>query len=340
VSLTFGKIAAIAGALVVGIWMGYGYRDTSESPLPVPEHADDPHRNVRSSGRVVRSLAHGLGGKLLDDRALEQIETLERLALLDPRQALAQLDSFSEPNMRSLALAAIGRGWGDRDPKAASVWVEGLESPEDQVQAALGLMPVWAEREPENAMAWSLARAEGSAVRELSVLEVADAWGGIFPRQAMDAFLALPGEAGVERGLHAISTQWALDAPEQAIGYFSSLDPAGRRDEFLEAALVSLTNKNPEMTWREAHRVGDAGRVAHVQSQALEAIAESRPQEALRLAETDGDKRLNYLGIGRGWAYLNREEAQAWAGSLEDVELGKAVLAEIRKSVGNAPTSE
>jgi hypothetical protein len=327
-----GKIVVIAGVLLIGALIGF-LLGNKERPA-MAGNAVEQHRMTRSSGRAVQSLAHGYGSRRLDDRDLEKLGDLERLALVDPELAQAQLKFFTDSDMRGLALAAIGRGWAGKDPEAAARWIEGLELETDQTDAALGLIPVWAEGQPEQALKWSLARAENSTLRELSLLEVADAWGSNFPRQAMETFFTLPDEPGRERSLHVISTQWALAHPEEAIRFFSELDPADRRDEFLEAALVSLTNENPELSWREAHKVGDPGRVAHIQSQALEAIAESRPQDALRLATTSGDMRLNFLGIARGWSFLNPEEAQIWARNLEEPELRSAALDEIRKSAG------
>lgn len=290
-----------------------------------------PQRKLLAPDRVVRPLSHAGGGSRLDARDLERLQDLERLARLDPAQAVAQLAEFNDPATRGLALGAIGSGWGDADPISAARWLEGLDTEDEQVAAALGLIPVWAGRRAEEALDWSLGRTQDSNLRELSLLEVADVWASAVPELAMARFLALPSEAGTERGLHAISTQWALDSPDHAIRYFAALDPAGRRDEFLEAALVSLTNENPELAWAEARRVNDPERVAHIQSQALEGIAESRPADALRLAETDGNRQLNFLGIARGWATWDAQAAATWAATLEDENLRQVLLKEIRQ---------
>jgi hypothetical protein len=334
VSFPLEKAVAIGALIVVGILLGLSLKDGSGSVTGDGKHAEGQRTN-RVASRVTQSSVEGGRRDSLYERAAYHVHDLEQLSRVDAKQAMAYLDSITDSDQRGLALSAIGSGWGETDPEEAARWLEGLESDQEQVHAAWGLVSVWAARKPEDALAWALAREAGSALREVSLLEVADAWSRHFPRQATERFLTSPDEEGTERGMHVITTQWAVNAPEEAIRYFSSLDPARRRDEFLESVLVSLTNENPELSWREAHRLGDAGRVAHVRSQALEAMAEVQPQEALKLAAMDGDLRLNYMGIARGWAYLNREEAQAWAGSLEDLELRNEAMEEIRKYRGD-----
>lgn len=77
--------------------------------------------------------------------------------------------------------------------------------------------------------------------------------------------------------------------------------------------------------------MNDPERVAHIQSKTLEGIAESRPADALRLAETDGNRRLNFLGIARGWATWDDQAAAAWAATVEDENLRQVLLKEIRQ---------
>jgi hypothetical protein len=167
----------------------------------------------------------------------------------------------------------------------------------------------------------------------MSLVELADAWGSSHPQEALARFLVLENDDGRERGLQTIVTQWALDAPQAAIDSISRMDTAARRDEFLQAALVSLTNQDPELTWKYSDRFADPATVEHVRSMALEAIAETRPQDAIKLAATGGNSATLLTGIARGWASADDAGAKAWIRSLADPDLAAKLL----QAISGAP---
>ncbi len=251
--------------------------------------------------------------------------SLGKLASRDPQQALAQLAGILDPTLRSLALASIAAGWARVDAPAAAQWVAGLQPEDDAARAALGLVPVWAARAPADCLEWANHRPPGT-LREMSLVELADAWGSAHPQEALTRFLALESDGGSERGLQTIVTQWALDAPQAAVESISRMDAASRRDEFLQAALVSLSNQDPDLTWKYSDRFADSATVEHVRSMALEAIAETRPQDAIKLAATCGNSETLLTGIARGWASADDAAAKTWIRSLADPDLSTKLL--------------
>jgi hypothetical protein len=85
----------------------------------------------------------------------DELRSIEDLAGKNHDAAISLLDSLSDPELRSLALAAIARGWAKSDPKAAGAWVTKLEPENDSISAALGLIPAWVAESPE--FVWSRA---------------------------------------------------------------------------------------------------------------------------------------------------------------------------------------
>lgn len=256
------------------------------------------------------------------------ISSLELLAEKDPAKALDTLNDLAESEFRSEALAAIAGGWAKFDLMAAVTWIEGLEPLDDQVSALAGLVPVWVARDALGCFEWSGTHPAG-VFREMSFVETADAWTQTAPASAFSKFLSSTSEVGTERGLHTIVDQWATNEPIAAIDGIAALDPSGRRDEFLETALISLTNSNPALSWAEARKVGDPERLTYIRETALEAMAETSPKEALRLAATEEKTTGLLSAIGRGWALNEPEAARAWAASLKDPTQSEAVLKSI-----------
>lgn len=253
----------------------------------------------------------------------------ESLAAGSPETAKSRLLAIGDPDLRALALTAIARGWAKHDPQAVSHWIEQLVLENEQVSAAIGLVPPWTRSNPLDCLDWVSSRSQAT-LREVGLVELADEWTERSPRQALETFMAMPSESGTERGLHVITAQWALEDPQAALAHLSTLDPDLRRDEFLETALVSLTNKDPDLSWQEATLCKDPARVTHVRAMALEAMAESRPQDALRLAGSPENAPPAWLhAIARGWSTLDESATLAWLATLPDPELGR----EIRKTL-------
>lgn len=326
--LTLDKASILVGAILGGVTLGYFLRDTS--PDGSPAAGRNPPRPPESvvSQRDVRPMAHPAFAKTLSMESQERLHELETLAASDPRKALTRLPAFRDTELLPPALTALAKGWAQTDPQAAAQWAAQLESAEDQVSAALGLVPVWATKNPEQCLAWASAQAPGN-MREVSLVELADTWVAHEPGKALGRFLSMKSEDGTERGLHAITAQWALDDPDAAIEHIAALDPAGRRDEFLETALVSLTNQDPDRVWSEATRFDDLKRVEHVRAMSLEAMAETRPQGALKLAASVGNPPALLEAVTRGWASWDAPAAKAWIATLTDAELAKSLAASI-----------
>lgn len=327
-SITVNKPILAVGILAVAV-AGVVLKNT---PTPDKTGGDDPpvagpsHHPSSSGGssRDKSPVRSAFAGEATPE-SQAWLVSLGKLASRDPQQALAQLAGILDPTLRSLALATIAKGWAQADAPAAANWVAGLQPEDDAARAALGLIPVWAASAPADCLDWANHRPPGS-LREMSLVELADAWGSAHPQEALTRFLALESDDGSERGLQTIVTQWALDAPQAAVDSISRLDPALRRDEFLQAALVSLSNQDPALTWKYSDRFADPATVEHVRSTALEAMAETRPQDAIKLAATVGNSETLLTGIARGWASADDAAARTWIRSLADPDLAAKLL--------------
>ena len=308
----------LIGAMLVGVAAGYFLWSAPprESSSAVPE--------ISAPRRDVRPMEHPAFAKTLSLESQDRLRELETLASTDPRKALTKLPAYRDTDLLPLALTAIAKGWALTDPQAAAQWAASLESSEDQVSAALGVVPVWAEKKPEDCLEWTSNLPAGN-MREVSLVEIADTWVSREPDKALSRFLAMKSEDGTERGLHAITAQWPLDDPDKAIEHIAALDPANRRDEFLETALVSLTNQDPDRVWSEATRFNDPKRIEHVRAMSLEAMAETRPQGALKLAESVGNPPVLLEAITRGWASQDAPAAKAWIATLQDADLAETL---------------
>jgi hypothetical protein len=252
------------------------------------------------------------------------LKSLEDLASKDSKQALEQLSEIKNPELLAPALGALARGWATSDPNAAAAWLLGLE-PESQVNAVTGLVPAWVERSPDECLQW-LNQCPMGDLREVGLVEAADAWSAKDPQAAFARFLVLGNEDGTERGLQAIVSQWAQDAPDAAVNYLTKLEDPSQRDEFLQAALSSVSSKDPELAWKYCDRFADPETAEQTRGTVLENIAESRPQDAIKLAESGGNGEDLLEGIARGWATLDDEAAKAWIESQPDPETVKKLL--------------
>lgn len=312
----------IVGAILGGVALGYFMRDRPAESPSSGEPAAAPMRNPPREARV----SGGRPG--LSAESQQRLDDLEALAASDPKKALTRLPAFRDTELLQLALSAVARGWARSDPQAAAEWTAGLESSDDQVAAALGLIPVWTSQNPEECLTWTSTRPAGN-LREVSLVEIADTWVGKDPETALGRFLAMTPETGSERGLHVITAQWAIDDPDKAIESVAALPPEQRRDEFLETVLVSLTNEDPRHAWSEATRFNDPKRVEHVRCMAVEAMAETRPQDALRLAASVGSPPALLESIAGSWAAWDAPAAKAWIATLPDAELAQRLNAKI-----------
>ena len=320
--------AGLAAALVAGMTIGWWMRGPSgagESVSGRDERSSAPV-NRRATGHDAAS--RFLGRERSGDDEGGLLREIEALAAESPVRAQAELAHVGDDaDLRAMAHAALSRGWAAKDPAAAAAWVESLADEEDQISASLGLVPEWASQDPDACMDWCRGLSQG-ALRELSLVGLADAWVERDPQAAFRGFTELADEDGRERGLHAICSEWALADPDSALRHLGTLDPVDRRDEFLESALVSLSNEDPERSWRQADMVPE--RAGHIRAMALEAIAESNPQRALSMAGSVKQVPAEWWrAIGRGWAYEDARGATAWARSIEDPELRTLVLEEV-----------
>lgn len=248
------------------------------------------------------------------------LPALEELASANPKKALADLAAIEDPDLLSLALAAVAAGWALEDPGAAAKWVAGLPSDSQRGDAGAGLISVWAAIAPADCFAWVAQHPPGD-LREKSLVKLADVWGSSDPQGALRGFLALETDNGSNGGLRVIVSRWVIDDPSVAVEQVSALDKSPRRADLLQAALVSLSSQDPDLAWKYSDRVSDRKSVEHIRGMALKAMAETRPLEALKLAETAGNGEALLAGIARGWAITDDEAAEEWIASLPDPDL-------------------
>lgn len=328
--LSFGKLSfvglAVALGLAVGIIFKAGHREKPEVVRPTAA----PERRAPGESRSGRPRV-SVNSRQLNPAAVNELQSLEDLAVRDHDAAILKLQSLTDPELRPLALAAIATAWAKSDPDAAGAWVANLEPEEDALSAMPGLIAQWAASKPDDCLAWATDLTAGN-LREVSLAELAGTWVAINPREALSRYLALAAEPGSERGLHVIAAQWALDAPVAAVDYFARSVDLPRREEFLETALVSLTNQDPALAWsRAATGFSDPQRILNVRAMALEAMAETQPAEAIQLAESVGNDPQLLKGIARGWASRDEKSTTTWIHSLQDPELEKSLVDEISR---------
>ena len=138
-------------------------------------------------------------------------------------------------------------------------------------------------------------------------------------------------EDGTERGLQTIISQWSLDSPDAAVNYLGQIEDTSRRDEFLQTAIVNLSNQNPELAWKYCDRFTDPETAELTRSTALEAMAETHPQDAVKLAELGGNSDALLTGIARGWFSSDEKAATAWINSLPDPQRVARLLEAVAK---------
>lgn len=254
------------------------------------------------------------------------LPALEALAANNPKKALADLAAITDPDLLSLALAAVASGWAQEDPQAAAKWVAGLPSADQRGAASAGLISVWGASAPADCLAW-VAQHPADDLRDESLVKLADVWGSGDPQAALTGFLALETDNGSERGLRAIVARWATDDPSTALEQVSALAKSPRRDELLQAALVSLSRQDPELAWKYSDRVSDRKSIEHIRGMALKAMAETRPLDAIKLAQAAGNSELLLAGIARGWSITDDSAAEEWIASLPDPDLAARLRA-------------
>ncbi|MFK7851024.1 MAG: hypothetical protein AB8D78_08610 [Akkermansiaceae bacterium] len=259
-----------------------------------------------------------------------QLEQLAWLAEDDPKGALAELARLAESEIYPFAFSAVAAGWAKVDPVAASKWVEGIESEDFGVSALFGLIPVWGSVDPQMALNWAL-KVDKRTLRDVALVELASVWGSYDSVEVFKKYRSLPEESAVLDGLHAITSDWALRDPKSAIRYLSSLELEQDRDRFLEMGLVSLTNQNPLMAWRESGRIANVKLQEHVKCMALEALAEENPEAAINLAETIDRSDDMALAIARGWSFEDAEGAKQWVETIDVENLRNKAFRVIRE---------
>ena len=291
-----------------------------KSPAPVKGGATpDSERPPRSAtSRSPRPAVRSASASETNPDSPSFLPSFEALASSNPKKALADLAEIEDPDLLSLALAAVGSGWAQVDPQAAAQWVAGLSSEDQRREASAGLISAWSASAPADCLAW-VAQNPADDLRAESLVNLADVWGSSDPQAALTGFLAL--EGGSDPGLRSIVSRWVIDDPAAAVENVSALDKSSKRDELLQAALVSLSSQDPELAWKFSNRVTDRKATEQIRSAALKAMAETRPLEAIKLAEAAGNSEALLAGIARGWASIDESAAEEWIASLADLNL-------------------
>lgn len=296
---------------------------TPRTPAKTGETPDAGRPQQSAAARSPRPAKQVVGPAFPGDSNPESqtfLPSFEALASSNPKKALANLAAIEDPDLLSLALAAVASGWAQVDPQAAAKWVAGLPSEAERSGAGAGLISVWAASAPAECLAWVAQHPSGN-LRDESLVKLADGWSSNDPHAALTRFLALESDEGSQRGLRAIVSRWVIDDPSGAVENVSALGKSSRRDELLQAALVSLSSQDPELAWTYSDRVSDRKSIELVRGMALKAMAQTRPLEAIKLAETAGNSEALLAGIARGWAITDDDAAEEWVASLPDPEL-------------------
>ena len=113
-----------------------------------------------------------------------------------------------------------------------------------------------------------------------------------------------------------------LDERDASVGFETRFGEVA-----LQAALVSLSRQDPELAWTYSDRVSDRQSIEHIRGMALKAMAETRPLDAIKLAQTAGNSEALLAGIARGWAITDDSAAEEWIASLPDPDLAARLRA-------------
>lgn len=320
-----GCLIAVAAIIAVRSRLGPAGHTAGEVPDPGPPQRSHSARSLRPGAP---SVSPAFSGDLNSDPQ-PFLPALAEIASHDPRKALANLAAIQDPDLLPPALAAVASGWARLDLHAAANWVAGISSESQRSEAEAGLISVWAASDPANCLAWIVQHPTGN-LRDESLVKLAETWCSNDPQEALSRFLGLEIDDGSRRGVQAIVSQWAKDDPA-AVGYIGALDESPRRDEILEAALISLASQDPELAWTCSDRFTDQKYTDRVRGMALESMAGTRPQEALELAESGGNGETLLAGIARGWFASHDSSAMEWIDSLPDPDLAARLRAEAFK---------
>lgn len=308
--LLAGILAAIAATLY------FKSKETSPAITERTTAAGTSARKPAASSRSTKISARSTLPSQSDPEFQSFLQSLEKLAASHPELALTKLGDITDPTLLSLALGSVATGWASIDPKAVAMWVSGLATESQQIDAAIGLIPIWTKSAPEDCLQWITQCPLGN-FREVSMVELADAWSVTNPQVALTQFLQMGSEDGTARGLQTIVSQWALDSPDAAVNCITQIRETPRRDELLEAAVASLSNQNPKLAWKYCDRFTDPETAEQTRSTTLQAMAETHPQDAVKLA---GNSDSLLAGVARGWFSTDEKAASAWINSLPDPE--------------------
>ena len=315
--LTLAKQSVIAAGFLVAAALFIIFRNPPE-PVKGGETSNSERSPRSSPSRNPRPAVRPAAASETNPDSSDFLPSFEALAASHPKKALADLAAIEDPDLFLLALTAVGSGWAQVDPQAAAQWVTGLPSEDQRREASAGVISAWAASAPADCLAW-VTQHPADDLRENSLVKLADAWGSTDPQAALTGFLAL--QSGSDPGLRAIVSRWVIDDPAVAVENVSALGKSSRRDELLQTALVTLSSQDPELAWKFSERVTDRKSMEQVRSMALKAMAETRPLEAIKLAETAGNSEALLVGIARGWASTDDSAAEQWIASQADPDL-------------------
>jgi len=303
----------LGGAVVAGVlaWGLSGMREAAErrSRESVPVVADaGASRSAAVVYRELPGVPLVLGAE--SERELDVLTELLELARKDPQAALARLRDLGEDGLLEEGFRAIAMGWATFAPEACAEWVSGVADPDLQAEAALGLSAVWSAKDGRAAVGW-VRTLPGGRARDMALVESAVGWSGVAPTPALEAFLALPEERAMEQALDELMWRAIEKQPEETLARLGALENP-RRDELMEAALISNTLESPADAWKRATLITDPEAVLRVRQTALARIAEDDPTGALALFAEAGSPAALVAPLAVSWFEADPDAALRW----------------------------
>ena len=179
-----------------------------------------------------------------NDRQTLQNALYYRWSMVDPRSAVASVQSLTKgPESKGL-LSSVLRGWAETDVMGAKAYVDAMPDGFEKKQLiASTILPALARTDPR--LALQLADGAGS-VRDGTFSRIFSSWAETDPAAAAAYALQLPAGQKREQAISGVLSTWAQADPKAAMSFAEQLPPGNARRNALRQVFYGLSGSNPE----------------------------------------------------------------------------------------------
>lgn len=249
----------------------------------------------------------------------------------DPRGAVAWASSLASPIVRDSALREIFETWSSLDLEGAAGFVTLLPIGSAQSTAAAVVGKHLSRLNLDDALAWMVtlaSPAQGAAFQSIMRAQWAAA-GETKPAATLPWLLARSSVSFREQGLRFIASEWAKREPLAALAQAGAIPGAYDRKIFLETALGTFTQTNPQQAalWLASQPPSPDNE--RLMNGVLAAWTAYQPWQAAQWVTTLGSRPQQVRSIttmAETWAKVDPDGAADWLGTLRDVALRDAAV--------------